>query len=99
MVKARRPSRSKHDTVVAKESRQLEKEGWHVLADLPGFAQPDPIGTKNRVPDIVATKHGHTRIIEVETSESLAKDSEQQSTFRRSAAQRSNTIFKIVVAD
>lgn len=93
----RAPKRqSRHDQVVKRETQKLERDGWKVKADIPGFDQPTPIGQKRRIPDIEAAKSGRVRLIEVETPESLDTDREQQSTFRRSAAQRPNTTFKVV---
>lgn len=86
---------SKHDQKVKKIAKKLEEEGWTVQADLPGHDQPDPIGKKKRIPDIVATKSGAERIYEVETKETMSSDKEQQSTFRRRAAQKPRTKFII----
>lgn len=88
-----------HDRRVKREVTRLRRGGWKVKADLPGHERPAPIGKKNRIPDIEATKPGTRRLIEVETPESLVSDSEQQSTFRRSAAQRNRTTFDVIVTD
>lgn len=95
--KGRAPSR--HDRTVKREAIELKKEGWNVKADLKGFEQPDPIGRSGRIPDIVATKRGHRKIIEVETPTSVVKDKEQLSTFRRHAAQKPNTTFEVIETD
>lgn len=87
---------SKHNQVVRREARRLQRGGWNVRADISGYEQPAPIGAENRIPDVQATKHGHTKLIEVETRKSVKSDRAQQSTFRRSAAQRNNTTFDIV---
>lgn len=88
-----------HDSRVRQISRKLTKENWKVKADLPGYDRPNAIGKKKRIPDIEATKRGHRRLIEVETPESLEKDREQQSTFKRHAAQKPNTSFNIELTD
>ena len=80
-------------------SRQLTNENWKVKAALPGYDRPNAIGEKKRIPDIEAVKRGHRKLIEVETPESLEKDSEQQSTFRRHAGQKPNTTFDIDVTN
>ena len=94
-----RTNESKHDRTVRTVAEELEADEWNVVADLPDFDRPEPIGQEGRIPDVVATKRGHTRIVEVETPQSKNKDKAQQTTFRRSAAQRRNTKFTIVETD
>ena len=98
---AKRPPRkqSAHDKKVRQIANKFSREGWDVKADVPGFGSPDPIGTRKRIPDVVAKKRGATRIIEVETRETVDKDRAQQSTFRRSAARRPRTSFDTVVTN
>lgn len=93
MAKRNSKSQSKHDFKVRQTAKKLERQGWDVDADIPGFQQPDPIG-KFR-PDIRARKRGAERIIEVETPETMEKDEKQHQAFRRSAAQKKRTTFKI----
>jgi hypothetical protein len=88
-----------HDKVVRGVATKLKQDGWDVKADLPGRRKPDPVGKVGRVPDIEATKGGATKLIEVETSATLAGHKDQISTFRRSAAQKSRTTFDVVIAD
>ncbi|NLC68575.1 MAG: hypothetical protein GX754_07305 [Clostridiaceae bacterium] len=88
---------NKHDERVLQLTIQLKKQKYNVKADLPGFEKPDPIGKNNRIPDIEATKNGITKLIEVETERTLHSHKDQQSTFRRSAAQRKKTSFEIDV--
>lgn len=88
-----------HDSRVRQISRKLTKENWRVKADISGYDKPSPIGKDKKRPDIEATKKGHRRLIEVETPESLEKDREQQSTFRRHAGQKPNTTFDIEVTN
>ena len=90
---------SAHNTKVRQVARRLNREGWNIKADLPEYDKPSSIGAKKRIPDIEATKRGHRKLVEVETPDSLEKDREQQSTFRRHAAQKPNTTFDIEVAD
>lgn len=92
-------SSSKHDQRVKQETNKLKRDGWNVKADLPGMESPNPIGKDGRIPDIVATKQGHTRIVEVETPSSVKSDKDQQETFRRHAAQKNNTKFEVIVTD
>jgi len=58
---------TKHNNVVRKEIRKLKRQGYtNIKADLPNYDQPDPMGKYKRVPDIVATKKGIRKIIEIE---------------------------------
>ena len=88
-----------HDQAVRKLASQLKKEDWQVRADLPNRKQPDPIGKDGRIPDIQATKRGRTKLIEVETPSTVNSHKQQATTFRRSAAQKKNTNFNLVIAD
>ena len=88
-----------HDQRVKQIARRLKGENWKVKVDIPGQVKPRPIGKNQRVPDIEASKGGRRKIIEVETPDSLKKDKAQQSTFRKHAAQKSNTTFDIEVTD
>jgi len=91
-------AKSKHDQEVEKIARQLANQGWNVQADHTSkFDTPDDIGKDKRVPDIVATKKGCTKIIEVDSGPGETPD--QESTFRRSASQRERTSFGKIVLD
>ena len=92
-------SQNEHDKVVRREAKNLVRNGWTVRADLPGYEPPKPIGKKGVVPDIVASKRGHTRIVEVETPDSLDSDREQRATIARSAGQKSQTTFETIVTE
>lgn len=61
-----------------------------VRADIPGFKKPKPIGKKKRIIDVsVEGRNGNLKkLIEVETTKSDKRDKDQQSTFKKSAAQR-----------
>ncbi len=98
-MKRSKGGQSKHDQMVKQIASRLKRENWKVNADIPGQAKPRPIGKDQRVPDIEASKGGRRKIIEVETHDSLKKDKAQQSTFRRHAAQKSNTTFDIEVTN
>ncbi|MGB5925567.1 MAG: hypothetical protein WBH01_05675 [Dehalococcoidia bacterium] len=99
MAKRTASRQTKHDTKVRQIARQLQGQGYKVRADLPGYPSPTPIGKGRKVPDIQAKKGGRCKIIEVETPETVERDKEQHNAFRRSAAQKSNTSFKIEVAE
>ena len=92
-------NQSEHDNCVRANAEMLADQGWDVQADLPGFDQPNPIGKDDRIPDIYATLDDQTLIIEVETASTADSHHEQHSTFRRSAAQRGNTEFELVVTE
>lgn len=81
---------SKHDREVRKIAEKLERKGWKVKADLPGYEKPFPIGKNKRIPDIEATKPGSRRIVEVEGE---TEDKEQIRSFQRSAKMRPRTKF------
>ncbi len=87
-----------HDRKIASTAKRLEKKGYKVKADIPGYEKPSKIGKKKLMPDIEASKRGIRKIIEVETKGSLKRDKAQQSTFRRHTAQKKRTVFEIVVA-
>lgn len=92
-------NQSEHDNCVLANAETLVNQGWDVQADLPGFDQPAPIGKGNRIPDIYATLGDQIMIIEVETPSTVNSHHEQHSTFRRSAAQRENTEFELIVTE
>ena len=92
-------SQSEHDDCVRANAEMLINQGWNVQADLPGFDQPDPIGQDDRIPDIYASLGDQTMIIEVETPSTVNSHHDQHSTFRRSAAQRENTEFELIVTE
>ncbi len=85
-------SLSAHDKGIYYEVQDLEKRGWNVKADLPrsDHSQPPLIAGKRR-PDIIATKRGGRRIVEIKTE--LRLRSKQLKTFRRSAGQRAQVKF------
>lgn len=90
-------NQSIHDNCVLALANRLEDQGWEIQADLPNFDQPDPIGKDERIPDILATRDNQTQIIEVETPNTVNSHQDHHSTFRRSAAQKENTEFELIV--
>lgn len=97
MTNRSKHSQGKHDRRVRELASELKTQGWRVEADINGYTSPKPIGKDSRIPDIVAEKRRVTRLIEVETPESLIADKDQHTTFSRSAAQRPRTTFNIEV--
>jgi len=87
-------SQSKHDSAVRRIARDLKAKGYDVRADVTGFSQPRTFGGYK--PDVVATKGKYRKIIEVESTESVAsaRDIAQQSAFRRVANRSQNTVFR-----
>lgn len=94
MASRKSPWASAHDDAVSAEAKALQKQGWDVAADVPGWPGP---GTKNgRIPDIVATKRGSGRIVEVETER--GDDETQHRRFMKHVAPKSNWTFHVVIA-
>jgi Holliday junction resolvase len=96
--KRSKKGQAKHDNRVRTIAERYRRKGCEVKADIRRFPKPKPIGKSRRIPDIVATCGRKIYIFEVETPETLETDRDQQSTFRRSASQRTNTIFAVVLA-
>lgn len=88
-------SQDTHDRKVRRLANDLKKNGWKVKADIKGFDSPEGIGKNNHIPDIVASKRGATRIVEVDTPDTI--DESQLATFERSAKRRPRAKFKHVV--
>jgi len=87
---------TRHDNAIRSTIRSLKRQGYkNIWADIPGYDSPDPIGKEGRVPDIVATKRGSRKIIEVEPKDQVEKHKDQHATFRRHAAQKRGTTFEI----
>jgi hypothetical protein len=84
-----------HDTGVAREAEELERAGWTVTADVPGWEDPDSVD--GVVPDIVATKRSTRRIIEVETD--LEDDFQHHETLRAVSETRRGTVFYAILVD
>jgi hypothetical protein len=88
------PSRA-HQKGVKRTAREHDNEGWNVRADLNGWSNPPVIA--GRQPDVLATKRGSRRIIEIETEVNAHQD--QHATFRRHAGQKTNTVFIGYIVD
>ncbi|MEW6374724.1 MAG: hypothetical protein AB1502_02910 [Thermodesulfobacteriota bacterium] len=67
-----------HDREVGRVANEYLRKGYTVLADLPGWEQPETI--KGLRPDLRARKKGHETLIEIETPESVesARDKKQK---------------------
>ena len=84
-----------HDRKVKELANQLKKKKWNVTAHVPGYETPNSIGKENYIPDIIATKGGKTKIIEVDIPQT--ENQEQLAAFKRSAAHRKNATFEQVI--
>lgn len=85
-------TQSKHDREVLRLARSYQKRGYKVKADnVKDFNDPRK-GISGYIPDVVATKNGHTTIIEVETTDSFGtkRDKNQRKNFKK-WAKRKNT--------
>ena len=85
---------SRHDRAVRRIADRLSNSGYYVSADVPGYPRPGTIS--GRRPDIVATKDGAVKIIEVETEDSHDRDRGQRRAFRDYADRHENTSFHTV---
>lgn len=97
MAKRKSKDQTTHDRKVGRLATVYEKKGYKVQAATGRRPAPRPIGRSGRIPDIVATKSGRTKIIEVETPRSIKTDKAQMETFARYAAKKKNVSFDIVV--
>ena len=88
---------SRHNDRVKQLANSYRRRGYRVEADVPGFDTPDGIGRENFVPDLLVSKGGRHKIIEVETEASLQTDKDQLASFRRSAAHSKRTSFDLDV--
>ena len=87
---------TKHDNAVRRKINSLRRQGYgRIEAAVPGLESPDPIGEHSRTPDIVATKPGSTKLVELEPEGKVEQHKEQHATFRRHAAQKPRTTFEI----
>lgn len=90
-----------HDTAVKRIADELDDD-WTVRADHVGdYPDPDTVGgggtTRGRIPDIIATRRGSRRIVEVETDPD--EDQAQHRVFKNHAAQKTNTRLIIWLVD
>lgn len=86
-----------HDRKVSRLASELEKQGYTVQASTGSRPDPNPIGRPGMMPDIVATKGGKTKIIEVKTPRGLKADMIKLQKFAKYAAKRKDVTFDIVV--
>jgi hypothetical protein len=84
-----------HQKGVRTTAKEHDRDGWNVKADIRGWPQPPTVA--GRVPDVLATKRGSRRIIEIERNQ--GDHPRQHTSFRRHAGQKSNTIFIGYVVD
>ena len=73
---------------------RLKNQGYDVDADVDGYTQPSTINGYR--PDVIAVKDGKTKIIEIETPDSVdsTRDKKQQNAFRKAADKNSDTSFQ-----
>lgn len=96
MLVSRRENQATHDRCVESLARRLSLDGWMVEAHISGWPKPAYIG--EYMPDIRARRDGDTRVIEVETEDTLLSDADQQETFRRYAAGMPGVVFMLYLA-
>lgn len=87
-------SQTKHDRKVAALAANLERQGFSVQADIPGYAKPTTFGSLR--PDVIGRKGKERRIYEVETPDTVdsARDQKQQAEFKDVADRNRKTVFK-----
>ncbi|WP_158666611.1 hypothetical protein [Salinibacter altiplanensis] len=89
------PRHRRHREGVLREARDLKRDGWNVRVDVAGSEfenRPPTLGNEwPYTPDIYATKHGHTRVVEIETNSNRGK--KKRKTFRRHVGQKNNCVF------
>jgi len=88
MTKRTPKQQSKHDNGVLKTAKYYQKKGFQVDADLKDSSKPKTIG--GRRPDVIAKKGKQEIVVEVETTDSLGKDKNQQKTFQSYADKSSS---------
>lgn len=84
---------SAHDQGVSQEAEELERAGWSVTATVERWDDPEPVGAS--VPDIVATKRGTLRVVEVEPEGGQY----DHDSIRQAVGRRRNAVFYTVVVD
>jgi len=92
---SRKGTGNTHDRKVREIAKELQNKKWNVRADISGFGSPKPIGKQGHTPDILATRGRKTKIIEVDTPDTV--DVNQLTTFRRSASHSPDTDFEHVI--
>jgi len=92
MIKRSSKLQPKHDKTVRRVAGGFKGQGWKVKADVGGYPAPRTIYGKQ--PDVIATKGKRMRIVEVETSSSLKKDTSQRKAFSRFASLNKKRKFR-----
>lgn len=87
---------SEHDSKVRRIAGGYKSQGWDVKADVKGYLSPRTI--YGRRPDVIATKGKNTRIVEVETKDSMKKDTSQRDAFMRFASLNKKRKFRTSMA-
>ncbi len=80
------PGSDTHDRKVRQLAKQHEKDKWKVKAHVGNYDRPSSIGKNNHIPDLEVTRRGKTKLIEVDTPDTV--DSAQLRTFKMSAARK-----------
>lgn len=93
---SRRRNQGLHDRCIQRLAQGLSFEGWSVEAHVSGYLKPPYIN--EYIPDIRARKGEDTRIIEVETDDTLGADVAQHRAFQRYAAGNPGTTFLLYLA-
>jgi len=90
---------AEHDREVKRVANEYFKKGYKVLADFPGWEQPDTI--KGMRPDLRVRKKGHETLIEVETPESVesARDEKQKKVFKQWSEKSQHMHFRRVITE
>jgi hypothetical protein len=96
VVVPRRRNQALHDRCIQRLAQGLSLEGWSIEAHVGGWPKPPYIN--DFIPDIRARKGEDTRIIEVETEDTLNVDIAQHHAFQRYAAGSPGTTFLLYLA-
>lgn len=96
MAKRDPRSRLAHSRGILQEAQELQNGGWIVRADHIGGYLP-AYSIDGFVPDIIATKSGWTRIVEIETDEN--EDELQHAAFQNYAKHNTRARFYGWVVD
>ncbi|MEW6374744.1 MAG: hypothetical protein AB1502_03010 [Thermodesulfobacteriota bacterium] len=90
---------AEHDREVRRVANEYLRKGYEVLADLPGWEQPETI--KGLRPDLRVRKKGHETLIEVETPESVesTRDEKQKKAFKQWSAKSEHRHFRRIITE
>jgi len=90
---------AEHDRQVRQVANKYLKKGYKVLADFPGWEQPDTI--KGVRPDLRVRKKGHETLIEIETPESVetARDEKQKKAFKQWSEKSQHMHFRRIITE